>query len=373
MLRLLRLWTILALLLAAAAPARAAGTLPLALTQQIDINGRPLAGCLLYFLAAGTVGTPQNEFTDFGLTNAGPNPLSCDQTGRIPLFWLADGLIHVRLTDSSGIVQVDTTMQVLGPSSGGGGGGGGVTIDPTSVASSGDFKWRPTAEILTGWVRANGQTIGSAASGGSERANADTQNLFVYLWTNCANTHCPVPGGRGATALADFQANKQITLPNMQDSLPLGRDCMGATCAGGLLASNVTSGGGDGVDTPGAFGGVANTTTTTTLAPENIPNYVLPVIDPGHFHSAAINSSGATDSNNPNGEFPAVLGSGITGFFHSPNGTFFAGGGNGGPGGFIGKSSTGITVNSGGSGTAATSATFAVMNPFRLGTWYIKL
>src|SRR3984885_8365158 len=234
-----------------AAPALAQGTIPLAMAQQLDANSQVLSGCLLNFFGAGHVATPQNAFADFGLTQPLPNPVRCDQTGRVPMFWLANGLIHIRLTDATGVVIIDTTMQVLGPSTGGGGGGG--TVDPTTIASTGDVKFRPTSEVLTGWVILNGQTIGSATSGATQRANADTQNLFVYLWTNCTNAHCPVVGGRGGTALADFNANKQITVPDWRDSAPLGRDCMGSTCAGGLLSSNVTSGGGDGVDTPGAF------------------------------------------------------------------------------------------------------------------------
>ncbi len=122
------------------APALAAGTLPLAMVQQVDINGRPIAGCLVSFFVAGTVATPQNSFSDFGLTQ-NPNPiLQCDQAGRVPMFWLADGLVHVRLTDAAGVSIIDTTMQVLGPSSGGG--GGGSTVDPTSIMATGDAKVR---------------------------------------------------------------------------------------------------------------------------------------------------------------------------------------------------------------------------------------
>ena len=188
------------------------GMIPLSMSQNVDINGQPLAGALLYIFQVGTVATPQNSYQDFGLTLVNPNPLQADQNGRFPAFYLADGQVHVRLTDSTGVVVFDyPDLQVLGPSSGGGGGGGG-SVDPTSIASTGDFKFRPTSETLTGWVKANGQTIGSASSGATQRANADTQNLFVYLWSNFSNAKCPVSGGRGATALADFQANKTIRL-----------------------------------------------------------------------------------------------------------------------------------------------------------------
>ena len=127
------------------------------------------------------------------------------------------------------------------------------------MASTGDIKFRATAEILAGWVKMNQTTIGSATSGASQRANNDTQNLFVYLWNNCPNTHCPVSSGRGANGLADFSANKTMTLPDMRSRMPFGRDQMEATgAAGRLLASNVTSGGGDGMQQATAFETVVN-------------------------------------------------------------------------------------------------------------------
>jgi hypothetical protein len=41
----------------AAGPSFAAGTLPLAMAQQIDVNGQPLANCQVNFYVAGTVAT----------------------------------------------------------------------------------------------------------------------------------------------------------------------------------------------------------------------------------------------------------------------------------------------------------------------------
>ncbi len=38
--------------------------------------------------------------------------------------------------------------------------------------------------------------------------------LFLHLWTNFANTECPVSSGRGASAAADWAANKDIKLPD---------------------------------------------------------------------------------------------------------------------------------------------------------------
>lgn len=327
-------------------PACAQGTVPLAMTQQINSNGQPLAGCLLYIYQAGTVATFQNSYQDFGLSIPNPNPLTCDQTGRIPMFWLANGLIHIRLTDSTGVVQLDTTMQVLGPSSGSG--GGGSTVDPTTIAATGDVKYRLTSETLTGWVTLNGLTIGSAVSGASGRANPDTQNLFVYLWTNCTNAHCAVSGGRGSTALADFNANKTITLPDMRDRSPVGRDCMGSTCVGGLLSSNISSGG-DGVDTPYATGGAAN----PIIGLANLPNVNFAVTIPAGQGSHTHTISGFNN--------PTFTGSGSSDWGWYNNG------------GTVTTSAATLpqmtgTAASGGSGTP-----FGTIGPLALVTWYMKL
>jgi hypothetical protein len=319
--------------------AMAAGTIPVALTQQFNINGQPLSGALLYIYQVGTVATPQNSFVDFGLTTTNPWPLQADATGRIPMFYLADGQVHVRLTDSTGVVIFDyPTMQVVGPSTGGGGGGGGV--DPTSIATTGDIKFRATTEFVTGWVKLNAQTIGSATSGATQRANADTQALFLYLWTNCPDAHCPVLGGRGATALADFQANKQITLLDWRARTPVGLDDMGNSAAGRMLASNVTSGGGDTVTTANATGGEANhALVTAELAAHNHT-----ITDPGHTHTTNANATTAGANAASGGN---VLGVTATG---------------------TGSSTTGITVNNTGSGTAHNT-----MMPFVLGSWLMKL
>lgn len=89
--------------------------------------------------------------------------------------------------------------------------------------STGDAKltWKATADA--GWVMANDGTIGNASSGGTTRANADTSALFALLWDNIADAWAPVSGGRGASAAADFAANKTIRLPRT-----LGRAIAGA-------------------------------------------------------------------------------------------------------------------------------------------------
>ena len=70
----------------------------------------------------------------------------------------------------------------------------------------------------SGWLIEDGKTIGNSASGATGRANADTEDLFTHLWTQFTNTELIIQtsGGaastRGASAAADFSANKRMPL-----------------------------------------------------------------------------------------------------------------------------------------------------------------
>lgn len=105
------------------------------------------------------------------------------------------------------------------------------TIDPTiefedydqinsinSTPRTGDIRTSLSSSAPLGWVPMNDGSIGNVGSGATTRANADTFQLYKTLWDGVINTWAPVAGGRGATAIADFVANKALTLP-----LSLGR------------------------------------------------------------------------------------------------------------------------------------------------------
>lgn len=100
----------------------------------------------------------------------------------------------------------------------------------------------------TGWVRLNGRTIGSATSGANERANADCETLFKYLWANLDDTRAPVVGGRGASSTADWSANKRITLPSSRDRVMVGMATMGSSDAGLISLFDTTIMGNTGGD-----------------------------------------------------------------------------------------------------------------------------
>jgi hypothetical protein len=104
------------------------------------------------------------------------------------------------------------------------GGGNWLAYDYRSNVSA---VGRNTGDMFEAWgtgarsgaVRANGNTIGNGASGATERANADTVNLFIYLYVN--DTSLTVSGGRTApgntraAAITDYNLNKTLTLPDL--------------------------------------------------------------------------------------------------------------------------------------------------------------
>jgi len=99
------------------------------------------------------------------------------------------------------------------------------------AAFTGDTKltYRTTAD--DGWILADDGSIGSASSGASNRANDDTEDLYTLLYTNMSDAECPVSSGRGASAAADFAANKTLTVP-----LTLGR-ALGISGTGASLTA----------------------------------------------------------------------------------------------------------------------------------------
>jgi len=323
--------------------AQGAGTIPgFSLTPQFDLSGKIAPGCLLYIIQAGTVSTPQNDYQDTALTQVLPNPLTCDAGGRLPQWFVADGTIKLRLTDKNGNqLFVGDNLLVIGPSSGGGGGGG--TIDPTTIAATGDVKVAYGTSVLSGWVRANGRTIGSATSGATERANLDTQALFQYLWG--ADANLTVSGGRGASAAADWAANKTITLPDLRGRTIAGLDDMGSSAAGRLTASYFAQG----------CAGVSNATTlgvacgseNRTILATNLPPY----------------TPAGTISTIMNGGVGQLVQGGTSGLVNI--------GGSGSGGTLVGPGA--VSTFTGTAAPGQNSTPFANVQPTMLATYYLKL
>lgn len=312
--------------------------------QQMQLSGSappygsvPMVGGNLYVYAANT-SSPSSTFQDIGLTVPSTNPLVLDQTGRVPQFYVADGFYRIRLQDASGVITNGgfdyPSVPSIGASTSGGGGGG---VDPTTILSTGDFKWQPIQGVLAGFVRANGRTIGSAISGASERANADCQPLFLWIWNNVVNTYCPVIGGRGASAAADWAANRQITLIDLRARGQFGVDDMG-NAASGRLTSVSTS-----TPTAAASSGGAD---SVALSIAQLPSHNHPLTDLGHNHIVH-STANAAPTGSGFGTVQAAAGP-----FDQNTST----------------NTTGITIAAVGSNNAHLS-----MSPFVLGTFYQKL
>ena len=105
---------------------------------------------------------------------------------------------------------------------------------------TGDFKGTTGSSLQSGWVWAAG-TIGNASSNATNRANADTQALFEFYWNDAAYNYtggtatgaalqvfdsAGTPVAKGASAAADYAANRQISIPDMRDRVPAGRGNM---------------------------------------------------------------------------------------------------------------------------------------------------
>lgn len=202
-------------------------------------------------------------------------------------------------------------------------GGAGWVNDPGRMGT-GDWKWRPDSTAQTGYVISNGTTIGSATSAAVQRANADTQLLYQYLWNTYSNTQCPVTGGRGANALADFNANKPIGTLNLQATGIMGADAMGSGSPTGLL-NNVPVQSGSATVAGSILGENLHALVTAELAVHNHG-----VTDPTHAHTLV--TGGATQG--------LTSGSGGNAFVETNNPITTS------------SNATGISINNAGSGTA---------------------
>ena len=244
-----------------------AGLYPLSRYQQFDENSQLLVGARLFLFDGGTT-TPRVGYRDSSLTTEHPNPIVADAAARLPLIYLEDGFYRQRLTTASGVVVFDDDgIPVVSTSAG----GTGTSVDPASTLKTRDIKIRFDDQPVDGYVRLNGRTIGSVASGATERANADTQSLYEELWSYPS---VAVSGGKGASGPADFTANKALVLPDCAGRGIFGMDDMGAGARNILTAATIAN-----PTLVGSYGGQQQ----VTIAQGNLPVYTLTGGASGNF------------------------------------------------------------------------------------------
>lgn len=100
------------------------------------------------------------------------------------------------------------------------------------------------SSVPSGWVAANGGTIGNALSGATNRANVDVQALYILLWNDFPNAILPIQDStgaasvRGASALSDFAAGKRLPVFDCRGEFDRGWDNGRNVDSGRLLGSS---------------------------------------------------------------------------------------------------------------------------------------
>jgi len=128
---------------------------------------------------------------------------------------------------------------------------------PSTPFTTGDAKLTLKTVADANWVMMDDGTIGNASSGATHTGTA-YQALYTLIWNNIPNTYAPVTGGRGASAAADWGANKQLSLTKQ-----LGRALCIAGAGVGLSARTV-----------GQTLGEENHTLTTAEIPANLGTFL---------------------------------------------------------------------------------------------------
>jgi hypothetical protein len=226
-------------------------------TQSIIHSGAPQAGAKVYFYGSGGT-TPRTIWTDKNATIAASNPVIADGDGVIPPTWVS-GTADYRIvvyTSADVLIRSIEDLEGAAPEAVGGGPG-----DTSYALVTGDIKSNFDSAELSGFVKLNGNSIGNASSG-AHYADAGLADLFAYLWNRVSDTWCPVSGGRGANAAADFSAGKQLTLPDGRFRTFVGLSGMGASPS--TLAADYA-----GASLPGFQGGLNRKTLITANMPSH--------------------------------------------------------------------------------------------------------
>lgn len=143
---------------------------------------------------------------------------------------------------------------------------GGWWANDSGYEPPGKIVYSPASSLHNHVMCDGSTTLGTAASGADLQGDA-YRPLYEFVRNNYSDALAPVSGGRGASAAADWAANKTIEMPDYRGYYLLGSDAMG-----GVAANRVTS----------AVSGIASAVNSVggsqskTIAQANLPAYTLP-------------------------------------------------------------------------------------------------
>ena len=185
----------------------------------------------------------QSFLVNINVTNTGASTLNCNAVGAIALVKAgalaleADELIAGRIYE---VVYNGTAFEVQNP-----------TAKPQIIMGA-------HATAFANEIPMNSETV--AKTSGGDLNGTQFEFHYKYLWNNYADGQAAVNGGRGASAQADWDANKFIAAPDMRDYVPMGVSSAGSITTVGDVAGAST------VTPTGSISINSFTQTTTTLA-----------------------------------------------------------------------------------------------------------
>ena len=270
-------------------------------TIERDRNDMAADGALAYFFDGGTT-TPLTVYSDAEEASPHEHPVEADARGRFPDIFVPYTLSYdVRVTDKYG-TQITYSRRIPNPDpielT--------VTNPPVESVRTGMIHPELGDEVVDGYVRLNMRTIGNGTSLATERANDDTEDLFIYLWNRLSDTLAPVSGGRGVSAAVDFAANKVLQLPDGRAGVLIGLDTMGNSAASGFAGLTFTLGSSI---LPGSKVGSNTGTLTTAMLPAHSHTGTAASggahthtgttnTDGAHTHTTPVDNTGTGDNNN---------------------------------------------------------------------------
>jgi len=90
---------------------------------------------------------------------------------------------------------------------------------------TGDLRMSFSSTVTQGWILLDGRSIGNATSG-SDLTGTTYQDLYNVLWTYATNSDLLTSAGaattKGASAVADWGANKRLILPDARSRVVVG-------------------------------------------------------------------------------------------------------------------------------------------------------